>query len=231
MSAGIPSEHLAHSPSHDLALRIDHTLLRADATSQDIRQLCAEAKTHGFYAVCVHPVYVALCHSLLMGTDTRVTTVCAFPHGALLTSQKATEAQQSVTMGADEIDMVLNIAAVLTHDWDTVQRDIAAVRAVTEGRTLKVILETGLLGHEEKRGACRAAVQAGADFVKTSTGFAGSGATVEDVQLMLDATEGRAQVKASGGIRTTQDAYALLKAGATRLGTSAGVQLVTAVPT
>lgn len=205
---------------------IDHTLLKATASPSDIRTLCREAREHAFKAVCVNPAFVALAREELAGSGVLVATVCAFPLGALRPEQKAEEARLSVAAGADEVDMVLNLGAALAGDWDLVERDVRAVREAIPGTVLKVILETGTLTDEQKERATRAAVAAGADFVKTSTGFGPGGATVADVRLMAAAAEGRAQVKASGGVRTREDALALVEAGATRLGTSGGVALV-----
>lgn len=214
------------APSHDLALRIDHSLLKPQATASQIRQLCAEAKEYGFYAICVQPFYLPLCRALLLGSEVRLATVCAFPHGTLSSQQKAAEAKTSLQMGADEIDMVINLGALLSDDWQAVEADISAVRVATQGHILKVILETSLLSDQQKRRACQVAVAAEADFVKTSTGFGSSGANLADVQLMREVVAGRAEVKASGGISKLADALVLLQAGATRLGTSSGVKLV-----
>ncbi|MFC6591016.1 deoxyribose-phosphate aldolase [Deinococcus lacus] len=213
-------------PTHPLAPAIDHTLLKAEATPDDIRRLCAEAREHRFAAVCVNPVYVRLAAEELAGSGVKVATVCGFPLGASSSDQKAAEARASAEMGADEIDMVIHIGAARAGDWDTVQADIQAVRDALPGRVLKVIIETALLTDEQKRRATEAAVSAGADFVKTSTGFSSGGATPEDVALMREVIAGRAQIKAAGGVRTPADAQAMLDAGATRLGTSGGVGLV-----
>lgn len=210
----------------ELAPYIDHTLLKATATPADIEKLCAEARQHGFKAVCVNPQHVALCVSQLAGSGVLTATVCAFPLGALTPAQKAAEARLSVEAGADEVDMVIAIGAALAGDWDFVRADIRAVREATEGRTLKVILETCYLSDEQKVRAAEAAVDAGADFVKTSTGFGTGGATLADVVLLKKTVGERAQIKASGGIRTREDAEAMIAAGATRLGTSGGVGLV-----
>lgn len=210
----------------NLAPYIDHTLLKATATAADIRQLCAEAREHSFYAVCVNPVYVPLAAAELAGSGVKVATVCGFPLGAILPEQKAVEARLSVEAGADEVDMVIHIGAALAGDWDEVEADVRAVRRAIPDTVLKVIIETSYLNDEQKRGATEAAVRGGADFVKTSTGFGPGGATVEDVRLMRDVIAGRAQIKAAGGVRTPADAAAMIEAGATRLGTSGGVALV-----
>lgn len=209
-----------------LAPYIDHTVLKAAATPQDIRQLCAEAREHNFKAVCVNPVYVPLCREELAGSGVLVATVCGFPLGALLPGQKAAEARLSADAGADEVDMVIHLGAALAGDCDAVEADVRAVRGALPGTTLKVILETGALTGDQKERAARAAARAGADFVKTSTGFGPGGATVHDVRLMKRAAGENVQVKASGGVRTREDAGALIAAGATRLGTSGGVALV-----
>ena len=216
----------------NLAPYIDHTLLKATATPKDIVTLCAEAREHGFKAVCVNPQHVALCVSKLEGSGVLIATVCGFPLGAVTSQQKADEARLSGQDGADEIDMVMAIGSALAGDWDYVQADIAAVRAATTGRVLKVIIETCYLHDEQKERASEAAVLAGADFVKTSTGFGTvssgiSGATLADVALMRRVIAGRAQIKAAGGVRTPADAEAMIAAGAARLGTSGGVGLVT----
>ena len=210
----------------NLADHIDHTLLKATATPDQIRTLCAEAAAHHFKAVCVNPEYVALCKAELAGSQVKIATVCGFPLGALTSLQKAGEARLSILAGADEIDMVMNIGAALAGDWDAVQADIGAVRVATEGYVLKVIIETAYLTGDQKVRATEAAVQAGADFVKTSTGFAPTGATLADVELMSKVAAGRAQIKAAGGVRTPEEAQAMIRAGASRLGTSGGVALV-----
>ena len=210
----------------NLAPYIDHTLLKAAATPGDIVTLCAEARAHSFKAVCVNPQHVALCRSELEGSGVLIATVCGFPLGAVTSEQKADEARLSVQDGADEIDMVIAIGSALAGDWDYVQADVAAVRAATVGRVLKVIIETCYLSDGQKERATEAAVLAGADFVKTSTGFGTGGATLADVALMQRVIAGRAQIKAAGGVRTPADAEAMIAAGATRLGTSGGVGLV-----
>jgi len=210
----------------NLAPHIDHTLLKATTTAADIRTLCAEARQHAFAAVCVNPVYVPLAAAELAGSGVKVATVCGFPLGATLPGQKAVEARLSVEAGADEVDMVIHLGAALAGDWGTVEADIRAVRRAIPDSVLKVILETCYLDDEGKRAATEAAVAAGADFVKTSTGFGTGGATVEDVRLMAEVIAGRAQIKAAGGVRTPADARAMIEAGATRLGTSGGVGLV-----
>lgn len=205
---------------------IDHTLLKATATSDAVRTLCAEAREHAFRAVCVNPSFVPLAHQELSGSGVLVATVCGFPLGAVLSAQKAAEAHASVNAGADEIDMVMNIGAALEGDWALVESDVRAVREAVPGAVLKVIIETAYLSDEQKVAACEASVRAGADFVKTSTGFGPAGATPEDVALMKRTVGDRAEVKAAGGVRSREDALAMIEAGATRLGTSGGVALV-----
>ena len=210
----------------NLAAYIDHTLLKPTATPADIRQLCAEAREHHFKAVCINPQHVALCVDELSGSGVLVATVCGFPLGAVTSQQKAEEARLSVAAGADEVDMVMAIGSALAGDWAYVQADIAAVRGATAGKVLKVIIETCYLSGEQKEKATEAAVQAGADFVKTSTGFGPGGATLDDVRLMARVAAGRAKIKAAGGVRSPEDAAAMIEAGAARLGTSGGVGLV-----
>jgi deoxyribose-phosphate aldolase len=210
----------------DLAKYIDHTLLKADATVDDIAKLCAEAAEHRFAAVCVNPVYVDLAAHILAGRGVRVATVVGFPLGATFTAVKVLETREAVRRKADEIDMVMNIAAARAGQWDAVADDIRQVVAAAAGKTVKVILETAFLTDDAKRRACEAAVAAGAGFVKTSTGFGPAGATAEDVRLMRSCVGDAVGVKASGGIRTRQQAELMIAAGATRLGTSAGVALL-----
>ncbi len=210
----------------DLAPYIDHTLLKADATVDDIAKLCAEAAEHRFAAVCVNPVYIDLAAHILAGSGVKVATVVGFPLGATFTAVKALETREAIQRKADEIDMVMNIAAARAGLWDAVKEDISQIVAAAAGKTVKVILETAFLTDDEKRRACDAALAAGAGFVKTSTGFGPGGATAEDVRLMRAAVGDKAGVKASGGIRTRQQAELMIAAGATRLGTSAGVALL-----
>lgn len=209
-----------------LSSYIDHTLLKPTATRSDIVQLCAEAREHAFYAVCINPVFLPLAKEELAGSDVKIATVCGFPLGAVSSEQKAVEARLSVEAGADEVDMVIHIGAALAGDWEAVEADVRAVRRAVPDAVLKVILETCYLNEKQKRRATEAAVLGGADFVKTSTGFGTGGATLEDVRLMAEVIAGRAQIKAAGGVRTPADAQAMIEAGATRLGTSGGVALV-----
>ncbi len=210
----------------DLAAYIDHTLLKPDATRQQIRLLCEEALENHFFAVCVNSFHLATCVEILRNTKINLACVVGFPLGACETSVKAYEAARVFTLGANEIDMVINIGALKAKEYSFVEKEIAELVRVATGRTVKVILETSLLTHDEKITACEIAVHAGAHFVKTSTGFSGGGATVEDVLLMKKTVGAKVMVKASGGIKDYATAMALIAAGATRLGTSSGVALV-----
>lgn len=208
-----------------IAAYIDHTLLSPTATREDIARICEEARTYGFATVCVQPVRVAQAAKLLAGTAVGVCTVVGFPHGANGGAAKAAEAARALKDGATEIDMVMNLGAAKDGDWATVAEEIAAVKKAVGVHVLKVIIETSQLTNDEIVAACRAAVQAGADFVKTSTGFTGSGATVEAVALMRRTVGATARVKASGGIRDYACAQAMIAAGADRIGASAGVAI------
>ncbi|MFQ5612932.1 MAG: deoxyribose-phosphate aldolase [Anaerolineae bacterium] len=212
----------------DISRLIDHTLLKPDATVQEITQLCHEAALYQFAAVCVNPTHVRLAAQLLRGFPTKVCTVIGFPLGATSTEAKVFEARQALADGASEIDMVINIGALKSGDDALVERDIAMVSgtAHSRGAICKVIIETSMLTDEEKVRACQLAQKAGADFVKTSTGFSGGGATIHDVALMRQTVGPEMGVKASGGIRTLSDAQQLVAAGATRLGASAGVRII-----
>lgn len=207
---------------------IDHTLLKPDATPAEIAQLCHEARSYHFASVCVNPAFVKLCAELLKGSDVKVCTVIGFPLGATPPEVKAYETQQALKDGATEIDMVLNIGALRAADYKAVLEDIGAVvrTAHAANAICKVILETSKLTDEQKVAACQIAKVAGADFVKTSTGFGGGGATVADIALMRHVVGREMGVKASGGVRNYQDAQAMIAAGATRIGASAGVQIV-----
>ncbi len=213
----------------DLARFIDHTLLRPDASAADVDVLCAEAAEHGFAAVCINPVWVRRAAEHLRGTDVAVASVIGFPFGASTSDVKAMEARRAIRDGASEIDMVINIGALKSGMYDAVRQDIAGVSDACReaGAANKVIIETALLTDEEKVIACRLAQQAKADFVKTSTGYAKGGATVFDVALMRETVGPRMGVKAAGGIRTAEDVQDMIAAGATRIGASAGVKIVT----
>jgi len=212
----------------DIASMIDHTLLKPDATADQIAQLCYEAKKFEFASVCVNPTHVKLCAELLQGSSAKVCTVIGFPLGASAPEVKAFEAQTALNDGATEIDMVINIGALKAGDLTLVARDIHEVVKVGHNANaiVKVIIETALLNDEEKVTACLLSKEAGADFVKTSTGFSGGGATVEDINLMRKVVGPDMGVKASGGVRDFEDAQNMVKAGATRLGASAGVRIV-----
>ncbi len=209
-----------------VAAIIDHTLLRPEATPSQVVRLCGEAREYGFRSVMVNPCYVSLASSQLRGSDVKVGAVVGFPSGSTLTQVKVFEANESIKAGASEIDMVMNIGALKAGDKELVRAEIRAVAEAVHAQSalLKVILETFLLNNDEKVIACELAEQSGADFVKTSTGFLGGVATVEDVALMRRTV--KIGVKASGGIRTAADARAMIDAGANRLGTSSGVNII-----
>ena len=205
---------------------IDHTILKPVASKEDVRRICGEAKTYGFFSVCINPYWVTYAKELLQGTDVKVCTVIGFPLGANTTAVKAYETADALKNGADEIDMVINLGALKSGDYDTVLSDISAVRKACEGHILKVIIETSQLTEEEKVKACQLAAKAKADFVKTSTGFTGGGATAADVALMRASVPANMQVKASGGVRSREDFDAMVAAGATRIGASSGVKII-----
>ena len=211
-----------------LAKMIDYTLLKPDATEDDITKLCKEAIKYNFASVCINPVYVSLATKLLKGTAVKVCTVIGFPLGANAPEVKAFEAKNAIEKGAQEIDMVMNVGALKSGNYELVKRDMIAVIEVAKERNVvtKVILECGFLTDEEKVTACKLAKKARADFVKTSTGFGPSGARIHDVKLMKEAIGKGMKVKASGGIRTFKDAFAMIKAGADRIGTSSGVAII-----
>ncbi len=213
-----------------LASYIDHTLLRADATAADIRQICREARQYGFASVCVNSYWVPLAGGELAGSRVKVCTVVGFPLGASSTAAKVAETEHAVMLGASEIDMVINIGELKGGNYDAVRQDIEAVAAAAHGggAILKVILETSLLEDSQKAIACNSAKDAGAEFVKTSTGFSTGGATVHDVALMRRVVGQGIGVKASGGIRTLEDLRAMIAAGATRIGASASVKIMEA---
>ncbi|MEK5059300.1 MULTISPECIES: deoxyribose-phosphate aldolase [unclassified Paenibacillus] len=206
---------------------VDHTLLKADARKEDIIKLAEEAKTYGFASVCVNPAFVAAAYEVLKDTpEVKVCTVIGFPLGATTSAVKAYETTDAINNGATEVDMVINISALKDGNDDYVREDIAAVVNAAKGKALtKVIIETCLLTDEEKVRACELAVQAGADFVKTSTGFSTGGATKEDIALMRKTVGPDVGVKASGGVRSSEDALTMIQAGATRIGTSGGVAI------
>jgi deoxyribose-phosphate aldolase len=210
----------------DLASLIDHTLLKPDATKEDVIKLCKEAVQHTFASVCVNPSWVSLVKDLIKGSRVKVCTVVGFPLGATTTLTKVLETRDAIANGADEIDMVIAVGALKAKQNDLVLKDIQDVREAADEKILKVILETALLNDEEKVRACVLAKQAGADFVKTSTGFGPGGATVHDVALMRETVGEDMGVKASGGIRDYETAVKMVEAGATRIGASASVSIV-----
>lgn len=211
-----------------LAKYIDHTLLKADASKEAILKLCQEAREHQFASVCVNPAWVALSAEQLAGSDVLVCTVIGFPLGASTTATKVYETKDAIQNGAQEIDMVINIGAIKSGNWELVKSDIAAVVDAAHPQAIvKVILETGALTDEEKVKACQLSKEAGADFVKTSTGFGPGGATVEDITLMRKTVGPEMGVKASGGVRDYEAVMAMIEAGATRIGASAGIAIVT----
>jgi deoxyribose-phosphate aldolase len=214
--------------AQDLAGMIDHTLLKPDATISEINQLCEEAMQHNFASVCVNPSYVATCFDLVKSSNVKVCTVIGFPLGATTTQSKFLEAEEAIKNGTEELDMVINIGKLKDKDYQFVYDDLKSIADLSKKHlcTSKVILETCLLTDEEKVEACLLAKEAGLNFVKTSTGFSKSGATVHDVALMKFVVGDKLQVKASGGIRSYEDAIAMISAGATRLGASAGVKII-----
>lgn len=215
-----------------LAKMIDSTLLKPSATKDDIAKLCREAERHGFGCVCVNPIYVSLATQLLKGTEVKVCSVIGFPFGSTLPEVKVFEARRAVENGAREVDMVINIGALKSGDHGTAKQDIEMVvdlKRLYSDLIVKVIIEAGYLTSEEKVTACRLVKEAGADFVKTSTGMVG-GATIEDVQLMRQTVGSDMGVKAAGGIRTLKDALAMIEAGANRVGTSSAVAIIEELP-
>lgn len=211
---------------YELAAKIDHTLLKADATRADILRVCEEAKTYHTASVCVNAFWVPVVAKALAGSGVKTCCVVGFPLGAMSSAAKAFEAHEAVAAGAQEVDMVLNVGLARGGEWDAVEADIAAVVQAAGQATVKVILETCLLTDAQKRRACEAAKAAGAGFVKTSTGFSTGGATEADVRLMREAVGPEMGVKASGGIRTREDAERMLAAGANRIGASATGKIV-----
>jgi deoxyribose-phosphate aldolase len=211
-----------------LARLIDHTLLKPEAGEEQIRVLCAEAREYGFGAICVNATWVPLCIEELAGTTVKTAATIGFPLGATLPAVKAYEVEQAARLGATEVDMVLSVGRLRDGDFRAVYRDIAAVAdaARDNGVLLKVIFETGFLDEEQKIAACVICQEAGADFVKTATGFFGGGATVEDIALMRQVVGSRLGVKAAGGVRTAEDALRMVAAGANRIGTSGGVRII-----
>ena len=210
----------------NIAKYIDHTILKPIAQRKDIEKLCSEAREYNFASVCVNPCWVSYASELLKNTDVKVCTVIGFPLGANDSVVKAFEAKRAIEQGASEVDMVINIGALKAGEYDIVRKDIQAVRQASAGKVLKVIIETSYLTDEEKQKVCKICAEVGADFVKTSTGFSDGGATAEDVALMAASAGSKVKVKASGGIRTREDALKMIEAGASRLGTSSGIKIV-----
>ena len=212
---------------NNIAGMIDHTLLKADATKNQIEKLCEEAREYQFASVCVNPTWVATASKLLQNSNVKVCTVIGFPLGATTSETKGFEAKDAIEKGAQEVDMVINIGALKDGNDELVEKDIRTVVDAARGKALtKVIIETSLLTEEEKVKACQLAVKAGADYVKTSTGFSAGGATIEDIVLMRKTVGPDIGVKASGGVRNTEDTQKMVEAGATRIGASAGVAIV-----
>ncbi len=217
----------------ELARIIDSTNVKATATKSEIEKLCKEAVEYGFGCVCVNPVYVKLAATLLKGSKVKVCSTIGFPFGATLSEIKALEAVKAVENGAEELDMVINLSVLKSGDYEAVGRDVAAVvdvKRLSKEIVVKVIIETACLRNEEKVIACRLVKEAGADFVKTSTGFFGKGASVEDVRLMRQTVGSDFGVKAAGGVRTYADAVAMIEAGANRIGTSTAVAIIEGAP-
>ena len=204
---------------------IDHTLLLANATEEQINVLCCEAKEHKFFSVCVNPAYVAMCAEQLKDTDVKVCTVIGFPLGANTTAVKVFETQNAIENGANEIDMVVNVGHVLDGKWDLIESEISKIKDTCKNNLLKVIFETCLLSSDQIEKLCETSKKSGADFVKTSTGFSTGGATEEHIALMRKCVGEDLGVKASGGVRTKEIAQAMIDNGATRIGTSAGVSI------
>lgn len=211
----------------NLAKMIDHTILKADTKKADVLRLCSEAKEYGFGAVCVNTYFTELVSNELKGTDIKTCVVVGFPLGACITHAKVTETKKAIKQGANEIDMVINISALKDNDLEYFENDIhAMVKTVKGNASLKVIIETCYLTKEEKITACELSKKAGADYVKTSTGFGSAGATVEDIALMRKIIGNEMGIKASGGIRSLDDALAMIEAGATRIGASSGIKII-----
>lgn len=205
---------------------IDHTVLKAISTVEDINKLCEEAKTYGFYSVCVNGAYVSMCKKNLAGTDVKIAAVVGFPLGAMDSSVKVYESAKAIADGASEIDMVINIGMLKSKNLKYVEEEIRAIKNAIGNNVLKVIIETCYLTDEEKKIACQLSLNAGADFVKTSTGFGTGGATYEDVKLMKEVVGDKALVKASGGVKTYEVAKKYIELGASRLGTSSGIEII-----
>lgn len=209
-----------------LSKYIDHTLLKADASKQAIINLCNEAKEYNFKSVCVNTCNIELCKKQLEGSDVLVCCVIGFPLGAMTTAAKVFETRSAIELGADEVDMVINIGRLKDKDYDYVTDEIRQIKKACKDKTLKVIIETCLLTDEEKIEACKCVLEAKADFVKTSTGFSTGGATFEDVKLMKDVVKDNCLIKAAGGVKTKDDFLKMIELGANRIGTSSGTKLI-----
>ncbi|MGO1478868.1 deoxyribose-phosphate aldolase [Senegalia sp. (in: firmicutes)] len=210
----------------NIASKIDHTILKADTTREQVKKVCDEAKEYSFASVCVNPNYVGYVSEELKGSSVKVTSVVGFPLGNTLKEVKAYETEQAIKNGADEIDMVINIAALKNENYDLVKEDIKAVVDASKDKLVKVIIEACLLSNDEKVKACEIAKESGADYVKTSTGFSTGGATIDDVKLMRKTVGAELGVKASGGIRDIETSKAMIEAGASRIGASSSVSIV-----
>jgi deoxyribose-phosphate aldolase len=205
---------------------IDHTLLRPDASELDIENLCSNAEKYGFYAVCIHPAFIRKARQTLSQSHVKISTVIGFPTGMTLSRVKIYEALEAVLNGADELDIVVNIGFIKSGKWNSVAEEISDILTATPGAVHKIIIETCYLSDAEKRKVSEIAMDRGAEFIKTSTGFGPAGASVKDVKLIRSVTKGRIGIKAAGGVRTLKDAMALIDAGATRIGTSSGVEIM-----
>ncbi len=210
----------------NIAKLIDHTLLKPTATENDIKKLCDEAKTYGFSSVCIHPFFIKTVKKFLSKSDIKVITVIGFPLGMTLLRTKIFEAMEAVLMGADELDLVINLGEAKAHNWEFVKKEISDLVVATPHVVHKIIIETCYLSDDEKIKASLSAMEAGAEFVKTSTGFASAGAGVKDVEIIRAATKGKIGIKAAGGIRTLKDVLKFVDAGASRIGTSSGVDIM-----
>ncbi len=210
----------------DIAKLIDHTLLRPDATEADIVQLCEEAGEYGFFSVCLHPCFIETARDVLFKTHVKIATVIGFPMGMNLSKIKTYEAMEAVNKGADELDIVINIGMAKLNYWEGIEREISDIVTATSGAIHKVIIEACYLTDNEIRKACEAIINSGANYIKTSTGFGPSGAVVRDVELINSVTKGRVGIKAAGGIKTLQGVIEFVNAGATRIGTSSGVEIM-----
>lgn len=210
----------------EIAGLIDHTLLRPDANEQEIRQICNDAETYGFYSVCIHPFFIGVAKALLFQKGIKVATVIGFPLGMTLPKVKVYEAQETVFLGADELDIVVNIGECKSGNWEMVRREVSAIIKATPRVTHKIIIEAHYLRDDEKVTVSRIAMDCGAEFIKTSTGFCPGGATIRDIGIIRDATGGRVGIKAAGGIRTLKDVLGFLDAGADRIGTSSGAGIM-----